>query len=206
MSGDGLRFGPLTHCAHLCVDMQKVFQEPTPWHAPWMTKVLPQIVGLTETTLDATIFTRFIPLERASNGHGAWKRFYERWACMTMEALDPELIGLVDPLARFATPAMIIDKEVYSPWASTALHAHLQGRHVNTLVISGAETDICVAATVLGAIDLGYRVVLPADALCSSSDETHEAILNVYRNRYSLQIELSSVEEIVNAWHPTISE
>jgi hypothetical protein len=30
----------------------------------------------------------------------------------------------------------------------------------NTLVITGGETDVCVMATMLGAIDWGFRVIL----------------------------------------------
>ena len=38
------------------------------------------------------------------------------------------------------------------------------------LVLSGAETDICVLSTALDAIDFGYRVILVEDVLCSSSE------------------------------------
>ena len=39
-----LSFGPLTRrTLHLCIDMQNVFAEPTPWHAPWMARVLPVV-------------------------------------------------------------------------------------------------------------------------------------------------------------------
>ncbi|MGY4466887.1 nicotinamidase-related amidase [Bradyrhizobium sp. LB9.1b] len=42
-------------------------------------------------------------------------------------------------------------------------------------MITGAETDVCVLSTVLGAVDLGFRVVIVKDALCSSSDVGHDA-------------------------------
>ncbi|MHC2279292.1 hypothetical protein ACVME8_005935 [Bradyrhizobium diazoefficiens] len=38
-----------------------------------------------------------------------------------------------------------------------------------------AETDVCVLSTVLSAVDLGFRVVIVEDALCSSSDVGHDA-------------------------------
>ena len=57
----------------------------------------------------------------------------------------------------------------------------LRRRQTDALVISGAETDVCVLAAVLGAVDFGYRVVLATDALCSSSDATHDALLTLYR-------------------------
>ena len=53
---------------------------------------------------------------------------------------------------------------------------------------------MCVLAAVLDAVDLGLRVVLPVDALCSSSDESHEALLSLYRNRFSQQVETASAE------------
>jgi len=55
--------------------------------------------------------------------------------------------------------------------------------------VTGSETDVCVLATVLGAVDHGYRVIVVTDAVCSSSDEGHDAMLKLYRERYSLQIE-----------------
>ena len=46
------------------------------------------------------------------------------------------------------------------------------------------ETDVCVLATVMAAIDLGLQVVLPTDALFSASDITHDALMTLYRQRF----------------------
>jgi nicotinamidase-related amidase len=59
---------------------------------------------------------------------------------------------------------------------------------------------VCVLAAVLDAVDLGYRVVLATDALCSSSDETHEALLTLYRNRFGQQIETALSTTILANW------
>ena len=40
------------------------------------------------------------------------------------------------------------------------IRARATQRHVNTLIVSGGETDVCVLSTVLSAIDLGLRIVL----------------------------------------------
>ncbi len=55
--------------------------------------------------------------------------------------------------------------------------------------------SVCVLAGVLGAVDRGYRVVVPTDALCSSSDRTHDALLTLYRERYGQQVETVPSEE-----------
>ena len=55
-------------------------------------------------------------------------------------------------------------------------------------------------ATVLGAVDSGFRVVVAIDALCSSVNETHDAIIDFYHERLSTQIEAAEMIEIVDAW------
>lgn len=196
-----LRYGPLTaRTAHLCLDMQNLFAEDTPWHTPWMTRVLPVVRGIAERHRDRTIFTRFIPPERPEQMTGAWRRYYERWRDLTRDRLDPHLLQLVAPLAELTPPAPVIDKPVYSAFSAPALHQILRQRRIDSLVITGAETDVCVLATVMDALDLGYRTVLPTDALCSSSDSTHDALMTLYRQRFSQQIETCDSETVLECW------
>ena len=198
---DQLRYGPLGDaCAHICVDMQRLFAEDTDWKTPWMRRVLPNVVRLVEARPADTIFTRFVPAERPGDGEGTWKRYYKRWASMTIERLGAEMVDLLPELAGFAPPALVIDKGVYSPWMDRDLHDELRRRGTDTLVVSGGETDVCVLGTVLGAVDRGYRVVVATDALCSSSDETHDALIAVYLNRYGQQVETASTETILRDW------
>jgi nicotinamidase-related amidase len=198
---EALPFGPLTdRTAHLCVDMQNLFAEETPWHTPWMARVLPVVIRIAERHPSRTLFTRFIPPRRPDWMPGSWQRYYERWRELTLERIDPRLIELVPPLLALAPPAEVVDKRVYSPFSEPRLSDALRRRGIDSLVITGAETDVCVLAAVLDAVDLGYRVVLATDALCSSSDATHEALLTLYRNRFSQQIETASSETILACW------
>jgi nicotinamidase-related amidase len=195
-----LVYGKLSNCIHLCIDMQRLFAEPTDWHVPWMSRVLPLVQEIVARHAAQTIFTRFIPAQSSGQGRGAWKRFYERWSHMTVDEIGDEILGLIPELAAFVPPASIMDKSVYGPWIGTDLHRQLQSWRTDTLVISGGETDVCVLAAVSGAVDLGYRVILASDALCSASDESHDAQLKVYRTRYSLQIETATTKEILENW------
>lgn len=201
MREDGLRFGPLgPGTLHLCVDMQMLFTNGTPWHTPWLERVLPVVLRIATARPDRTLFTRFIPAERPGAGEGRWRAYWDRWADMTLERLPPGATELLPALAALAPPAAVLDKPFYSPWLATDLEARLRRRHVDTLVITGAETDVCVLAAVLGAIDRGYRVVLPTDALCSSSDRTHDALLTLYRERYGVQVETATTDQVLEAW------
>lgn len=196
-----LLYGPLTEsCAHLCVDMQNLFAEGTEWHTPWLRRVLPIVERIARARPDRTVFTRFIPAERPDQGEGTWRRYWQSWPSMTLEALPTGAVDLLAPLAELVPPAEVIDKRVYSPWAEPSLHERLRARGIDTLVITGAETDVCVLAAVLGAVDRGYRIVLPIDALCSSSDRTHDALLTLYRERFGQQVETMASEEILRSW------
>lgn len=195
----GLRFGPLRgRWIHLCIDMQRMFAESTEWHTPWMARVLPNVVAVVEVDPARTIFTRFIPPQSPDDVGGAWRRYYRKWQRMTRDRLDPGLIDLVPDLARFVPPALLEDKSVMSAWQGS-LHARLQSADVDTLIVSGAETEVCVLATVMGAIDLGYRVIIVADAICSGADSTHDAMIEIYESRFGMQVETVPTAELVAA-------
>ena len=91
-------------------------------------------------------------------------------------------------------------KRPSSTWIGTDLHEQLRGRGVDTVIITGGETDVCVLATMLGAIDWGFRVILVTDALCSSADETHDAMMDIYRSRFSEQMETVPTELLLDSW------
>ena len=197
----GLNYGPLgRNCVHVCVDMQKLFDEGTEWATPWMRRVLPNVEAILRGHAAQTIFTRFVPARRPGEGEGTWKRYYERWASMTIEAIGEDMIDLLPPLREFVPPATVIDKKVYSPWLDSGLEAELKRRGTDTLMITGGETDVCVLGTVLGAVDRGYRTVIVADALCSSADETHDASMKVYHDRYGQQVETIDTADLIKEW------
>ena len=101
---------------------------------------------------------------------------------------------------RFAPNATVIDKATYSAFAEPALLQHLRARGADGLIVTGSETDVCVLSTVLGAVDLGLRVIVVDDAVCSSSDEGHDALLMLYHKRYSQQIKTAKTEEVLARW------
>jgi nicotinamidase-related amidase len=196
-----LPHGPLNErTIHLCIDMQRLFAEKTPWHTPWMDRVLPIVTRIAERHPEQTVFTRFVTPRDPDELPGTWRRFYRRWAELTLDRIDPGLLELVAPLARLVPPAVTIDKRVYSPFTERAIWRVLRQRRADTLVITGAETDVCVLAAVLSAVDHGFRVVLATDAVCSSSDRTHDALMTLYSNRFSEQIETAVSEAILDAW------
>jgi nicotinamidase-related amidase len=197
----GLKFGPLgPNIVHLCVDMQRLFGPESPWCSPWTERIIPVVEGVASHCPERTVFTRFIPPHRAEDMPGMWQHYYRRWHDVTRDEIEPDLLDLFPVLARLAPPAAVIDKATYSPFSSGGLAAWLSEHSVDGVIITGAETDVCILATVLGAVDRGYRAIVVTDGICSSSDPGHDAVLGIYHQRFSEQIEAANAEEILEAW------
>jgi nicotinamidase-related amidase len=125
--------------------------------------------------------------------------------CIDMQRMFAEQTAWHVPWMKRVVPAIfriarIVDKHFYSPFAEPELHRLLQDCGVDDVVISGGQTDVCVLAAVLDAIDLGYRVVVASDAVCSISDEAHDNLTRLFSERFKQQIEVVSSEVILAAW------
>ncbi|NEW87468.1 cysteine hydrolase [Rhodopseudomonas sp. WA056] len=193
---------PIESAVHLCVDMQRIFARGGVWETPWMERVLPVVADIAARYASSTIFTRFVTPEHPEQRPGRWRRYYRRWEAALRPNLAPGQLDLVPELRRLVPPARIVDKPVYSAFKHADLASLLADRGIGTVVITGAETDVCVLATVLDAVDLGFRVVLVEDALCSSSDPGHDALMTMYRTRYGQQIDLLGRNELFDLWRP----
>lgn len=184
---------------HLCVDMQRVFAEDTPWHVEWMDRISEQVEAVVQADPTRCIFTCFEPPETVADARGAWRAYYEKWPMMTRQVLAPELVEVIPSLSRYIPPARIFRKAVYSPWQNGGLGEILRQERVSTLVITGGETDVCVLATVLGAIDQGFHVILVEDALCNGTDATHDAALKLLSGRFSTQLQVCDTAALLRA-------
>ncbi len=192
---------PLSQNAlHVVIDMQRLFAEETAWHTPAIAGILPNVVALSEARPAETLFARFVVPRNAEEAKGRWKDYYRRWSSVTLDELDVGMLDLVAPLAAIAGPGSIVDKETYSIFGSPAFAERLQGSDIDTLIFSGVETDVCVYASVLDAVDAGYRVILAKDALASGDMKAHAMVIDILAARLTEQIEILSTETILNLW------
>ncbi|MBS0184389.1 MAG: cysteine hydrolase [Nitrospira sp.] len=72
---------------------------------------------------------------------------------------------------------IIIDKPGYSAFAHTGLQQVLMKRGIETLILTGVTTEVCVSSTLRAAIDLGYRCITVSDACASGNPDLHKASL-----------------------------
>lgn len=75
----------------------------------------------------------------------------------------------------------VLDKPGKGAFYATDLHLLLQNRGIDTLVICGVTTEVCVHTTVREANDRGYRCLVPGDCCGSYFPEFHEVGLRMIK-------------------------
>ena len=107
-----------------------------------------------------------IPCIYANDNFGHWKSEFSR---LVRECMDRE--GASGEIARMLQPAhedYSILKPRHSAFYGTPLEFLLDELHVDSLVVAGLSTDICVFATAQDAYVRKFRLWVPAD--CSAAD------------------------------------
>jgi len=91
----------------------------------------------------------------------------------------------------------ILIKHNYSGFSGTELEQALRTLEVETLVLTGVQTQICVESTAREGHSLGFTCVVPRDAVASHTPHLHEASL---MNVQFLFGEVCTTQDIVSAW------
>ena len=78
----------------------------------------------------------------------------------------------------------VMPKLFASGFFGTSLGAMLAARGCDTVVVTGASTSGCVRATAVDALQHGYRVVVPREAVADRAEGAHQATLTDLDAKY----------------------
>jgi nicotinamidase-related amidase len=195
-----LRFGPVARALHLVIDMQPLFSGDSPWSVAGLDAIVPGCAALIARDPACTAFARFIPPQRPEDAPGQWQGYYRVWSAVTRQHLPDDQLGILADLRDLAPRAPVFDKAGFSAFDNAGLAPFLGDRGIDTLILSGIETDVCVLSTALRAVDLGLRVILAEDAMTSADRGMHAAALAILRARFDLQVEIAPVATILEHW------
>jgi len=190
----------LARAMHIVIDMQRLFAEHPAWAVKDIGHIRKEVTWLAEHKPGRTLWTRFVPAQNAASAPGAWRKYYEQWPTATLEGGGADYVDLLLEHRTLAGQAGIFDKSTFSAFGNEKFGAALQAAGIDTLILSGVETDVCVWATALDAVDLGYFVVLARDALTSGNPEGHQAILDVIAPHFAPQVTIMNHAELEAAW------
>lgn len=100
----------------------------------------------------------------------------------------------------------IVEKVYNSAFHRTNLHEYLKSKEVNTIVLTGIQTEYCIDATVRSAFDYEYRVIVPEGTNTTYDNEylTGEKLYEYYNykiwnKRFAEVIPVDEVIELFKA-------
>jgi ureidoacrylate peracid hydrolase len=85
----------------------------------------------------------------------------------------------------------VVIKRRDSAFHDTEIKVWLSSLGIDTLIFSGIDTSICVETSFRDAFNLGYDVVLIADATISSNRKHYESTIDIIKDYYGLVMNLS---------------
>ncbi len=111
----------------------------------------------------------------------------------------------IDPRIAPHAGEPVLNKLFASAFFGTALSSFLAANGCDSLIVTGASTSGCVRATVVDAIQHGYRPVVPREAVGDRNPEAHSANLYDIDTKYgdvvSVDDVLAHLEEVAAAAH-----
>ena len=84
-----------------------------------------------------------------------------------------------------------------NPMAGTDLDPILRNLGIRTIVVTGVSVNVAVTNLVMDAVNLGYQVVLPRDAVCGIPAAYADALID---HTLSLLATVTTVDDLVAAW------
>lgn len=99
----------------------------------------------------------------------------------------------LDPRLERRPQETLIEKKYASAFFGTALASELTALGVDTVVVCGATTSGCIRATVVDALQHGFRPIVPAECVGDRSSEAHRANLTDIQGKYGDVLDLDDV-------------
>ena len=97
---------------------------------------------------------------------------------------------------------IVIDKPGYSALVHTGLQQMLTKSGIETLILTGVTTEVCVSSTLRTAIDLGYRCVTVSDACASGNPNLHNAALAMIGVEGGIFGEIATTAKVIERLAP----
>lgn len=93
-----------------------------------------------------------------------------------------------DPKLKPNSGEAVVPKHTFGGFYGTDLDDRLKAAGVDTVILTGVCTDICIQHTAGDAFFRGYRVVVPRDGTAALSEEDHERGLRYMARTYGTRV------------------
>ena len=188
-----------SRCALLIIDMQNDFCSPEGNMAKigrdiryiqQMIPVLSRLLKICRSKGMRIIFTKMV--HSAWTDSPAWiaklnsKNVRQgTWGCEFYQGFEPH------------EEDWIVEKHRYSAFLNTDLETVLRAQGIDTIIVTGINSDQCVDGTAKHAFQVDYYVFLVKDCIATDSQSLTEAVLTMAEKSYAWIISSEEIIEIL---------
>jgi len=119
--------------------------------------------------------------------------FIEKVPALKILLRGTNWIDVDDRLARRPEREPLVEKKFASAFFGTSLQSMLVAFGIDTVIVTGCTTSGCVRATVVDALQHGYRVLVSREVLGDRSASSHQANLYDIQSKYGDVVGLDDV-------------
>jgi biuret amidohydrolase len=163
--------------------------------------VLPRIAALGRAARAAGIPVVHCTVDARADGRGGNRnaRLFRRLAAPASSAVDGRVHrGVVHPAVEPDAGDLVVGRlHGVSPMTSASLDPVLRNLGVRTIVATGVSVNVAILGFAFEAVNHGYELVLPRDAVAGVDDDYVEA---VFRRTLALLATVTTTDEVIAAW------
>jgi ureidoacrylate peracid hydrolase len=174
--------------AHLVVDLQNGFMAPgQPAEIPMAREIVPNVNRISAALRAAGGLVVYIQNTIDAAAKEAWSNWFtfmsgqRRQASMDAAFADGSYGHSLWPGLDVLPNDLKLKKNRFGAFVpgSSRLHAVLQERGIDTVIITGTATNVCCESTARDAMMMNYKVIFVSDGTATYNDEEHNATLGI---------------------------
>lgn len=176
--------------AHIIVDLQNGFMAPgAVSEIGTAREVVPNVNSISAACRSSGALNVFLQHTIDATAHETWSTWFdyfanaERRKRMDETFMEGSFGHQLWPKLETTAADLKVKKYRFGAFVegSSGLHAILQARGIDTLIITGTATNVCCESTARDAMMMNYKVIFVADGCATFTDAEHNATLGNMR-------------------------
>jgi ureidoacrylate peracid hydrolase len=192
--------------AHIVVDLHNGFMAPGQVaEIPTAREIVPNVNRISAAVRKARGVVVYIQNTFDAVAVATWSTFFEHFCSperreRMIDTFWPGTFGhAIWPGLEVLPQDLLVQKRRFGAFApgSSELHAILQQRGIDTLIITGTATQVCCESTARDAMMLNYKVFFIADGNATFNDDEHNGTLSAMAHAFCDVIDTDTMVEMV---------
>jgi len=190
--------------AHIVVDLQNGFMAPgQPAEIPMAREIVSNVNRISGALRAAGGLVVYIQNTIDAAAKEAWSNWFtymsgeRRQASMDAAFAEGSYGHSLWPELDVLPSDLKMKKNRFGAFVpgSSPLHAVLQGRGIDTVIITGTATNVCCESTARDAMMMNYKVIFVSDGTATYNDEEHNATLGIMLAMFA---DVMTTDEVVS--------